>query len=49
MGGSNILALRRLLGPQGLAMTMRCAHRAPEHPQEASALHPLAQLGSESS
>jgi integrase len=44
MGGGNILVLQRILGHQSLAMTMRYAHLAPEHLQEAKVLNPLAQL-----
>jgi integrase len=44
MAGGNILVLQRILGHQSLAMTMRYAHLAPEHLQEAKALNPLAQL-----
>ena len=44
MAGGNILTLQRILGHQSLTMTMRYAHLAPEHLQEAKALNPLAQL-----
>jgi integrase len=44
MGGGNILTLRRILGHGSLAMTMRYAHLAPSHLQEARNLNPLAQL-----
>lgn len=42
MGGGNIIALQRILGHQSLAMTMRYAHLAPDHLQEAVTLNPLA-------
>lgn len=41
INGGNILVLQRVLGHQSLAMTMRYAHLAPEHLQEAKALNPL--------
>ena len=44
MAGGNILTLQRILGHQSLTMTMRYAHMAPEHLQEAKTLNPLAQL-----
>jgi integrase len=44
MGGGNILTLQKILGHQSLTMTMRYAHLAPEHLQEAKALNPLAQI-----
>jgi hypothetical protein len=44
MAGGNILALQRILGHQSLAMTMRYAHLAPEHLEEAVRLNPLAAL-----
>lgn len=45
MNGGNILALQRILGHASLTMTMRYAHLAPEHLQEARSLNPLAMLG----
>lgn len=42
MNGGNILALQRILGHANLTMTMRYAHLAPEHLQEAKTLNPLA-------
>lgn len=44
MNGGNILVLQRILGHSSLTMTMRYAHLAPEHLQEAKALNPLARL-----
>lgn len=42
MKGGNILALQRILGHSDLKMTMRYAHLAPEHLEQAVALNPLA-------
>jgi integrase len=42
MNGGNILVLQRILGHASLTMTMRYAHLAPEHLQEAKFLNPLA-------
>ncbi|KVR71564.1 integrase [Burkholderia vietnamiensis] len=44
MNGGNILTLQRILGHSSLQMTMRYAHLAPEHLQEARRLNPLARL-----
>ena len=44
MGGGNILTLQKILGHQSLTMTMRYAHLAPDHLQEAKVLNPLAQM-----
>jgi len=44
MNGGNILVLQRILGHQSLTMTMRYAHLAPDHLQEARELNPLTQL-----
>ncbi len=44
MNGGNILTLQRILGHGSLAMTMRYAHLAPEHLQEAKGLNPIAGL-----
>jgi site-specific recombinase XerD len=41
MNGGNILTLQRILGHSSLAMTMKYAHLAPEHLQEAVKLNPL--------
>ena len=42
MNGGNILTLQKILGHANLTMTMRYAHLAPEHLQEARALNALA-------
>lgn len=47
MNGGNILVLQRILGHSNLTMTMRYAHLAPEHLQEARLLNPLAKLAEE--
>lgn len=44
MNGGNILALQKILGHANLTMTMRYAHLAPKHLQEAKTLNPLARL-----
>jgi len=44
MNGGNILTLQRILGHASLTTTMRYAHLAPEHLQEARVLNPLAEL-----
>jgi len=44
MNGGNILVLQKILGHSSLAMTMRYAHLAPDHLQEARRLNPLAAL-----
>lgn len=41
MNGGNILVLQKLLGHSSLAMTMRYAHLAPDHLQEAKTLNPI--------
>ena len=41
MNGGNILTLQKILGHATLQMTMRYAHLAPEHLQEARTLNPL--------
>jgi integrase len=41
-GSGNILAPQRILGHASLAMTMRYAHLAPDHQEEARPLNPLA-------
>jgi integrase len=40
--GGNILVLQKILGHSSLAMTMRYAHLAPDHLQDALTLNPLA-------
>lgn len=42
MRGGNILVLQKILGHSSLAMTMRYAHLAPDHLQDALILNPLA-------
>lgn len=42
MNGGNILTLQKILGHSSLAMTMRYAHLAPDHLQDAIRLGPLA-------
>lgn len=42
MGGGSIIALQRILGHSDLKMTMRYAHLAPEHLEQAKFLNPLA-------
>lgn len=42
MNGGNILTLQRILGHTSLAMTMRYAHLAPEHLQDAVRFGPVA-------
>ncbi len=44
MAGGNILVLQRILGHSSLTMTMRYAHLAPEHLQEAKTFNPLTKL-----
>lgn len=44
MNGGNILVLQKILGHSSLIMTMRYAHLAPDHLQEAKALNPLTRL-----
>ena len=44
MNGGNILVLQKILGHANLTMTMRYAHLAPEHLQEAKTLNPLSRL-----
>lgn len=44
MNGGNILVLQKLLGHSNLTMTMRYAHLAPDHLQEAKTLNPLSRL-----
>lgn len=44
INGGNILTLQRILGHANLTMTMRYAHIAPDHLQEAVKLNPLSRL-----
>ncbi len=44
MNGGNILTLQKILGHANLTMTMKYAHLAPEHLQEARKLNPIAAL-----
>jgi integrase len=44
MNGGNILVLQKILGHANLTMTMRYAHLAPEHLNEAKILNPLTRL-----
>ena len=44
MNGGNGLVLQKILGHASLTMTMRYAHLAPDHLQEAKAFNPLARL-----
>ena len=44
MNGGNILTLQKILGHASLTMTIRYAHLAPEHLQEAKNLNPLTLL-----
>ena len=44
MNGGNILTLQRILGHSNLTMTMKYAHLAPEHLQEAVKLNPITRL-----
>lgn len=44
MNGGNILVLQKILGHANLTMTMRYAHLAPEHLNEAKNLNPISRL-----
>ena len=44
MNGGNILVLQQILGHQSITMTMRYAHFAPDHLEEAVKLNPLAAI-----
>lgn len=44
MGGGNILVLQRILGHTDIKMTMRYAHFAPDHLEDAVKLNPITQL-----
>jgi len=41
MNGGNLLTLQKILGHQSIVMTMRYAHLAPEHLNEAVRYNPL--------
>ncbi len=45
MNGGNLLVLQRVLGHTDIKMTMRYAHFAPDHLEEAAKLNPLATSG----
>ncbi|MBP2194701.1 tyrosine-type recombinase/integrase [Pantoea cypripedii] len=45
MNGGNILVLQRILGHANIRETMRYAHFAPDHLEEAAQLNPVANLG----
>lgn len=47
MNGGNLLVLQRVLGHTDIKMTMRYAHFAPDHLEEAAKLNPLAISGDE--
>ncbi|AIR84866.1 phage integrase [Pantoea rwandensis] len=47
MNGGNLLVLQRVLGHTDIKMTMRYAHFAPDHLEEAAKLNPLATSGDE--
>jgi site-specific recombinase XerD len=44
MGGGNILVLQRILGHTDIKMTMRYAHFAPDHLEDAVKLNPITAL-----
>lgn len=44
MGGGNIIVLQRILGHSDIRVTMRYAHFAPDHLEDAIHLNPLARL-----
>ena len=45
MTGGNIIVLQRILGHSDTRVTMRYAHFAPDHLEDAIHLNPLAQMG----
>ena len=45
MNGGNILVLQRILGHANIRETMRYAHFAPDHLEEAAQLNPIARYG----
>ena len=44
MGGGNLITLQRILGHSNIEMTMRYAHLAPEHLEDALSLNPVSQM-----
>ncbi|SEB12108.1 Site-specific recombinase XerD [Marinobacterium iners DSM 11526] len=44
MNGGNLLTLQKILGHQSIQMTMRYAHLAPDHLNDAVRLNPLSQI-----
>ena len=44
MNGGNILVLQRILGHTDIKMTMRYAHFAPDHLEDAVRLNPITAL-----
>lgn len=44
MAGGNILVLQKILGHESLTMTLRYAHLAPDHLEEATRLNPVTQF-----
>lgn len=44
MNGGNILVLQRVLGHTDIKMTMRSAHFAPDHLEDAVKLNPLRKM-----
>jgi site-specific recombinase XerD len=42
INGGSILVLQRILGHQSITMTMRYAHFAPDHLEDAAKLNPVA-------
>ncbi len=46
MNGGNILTLQKILGHADIKMTMRYAHLAPDHLNDAIRLNPVSELGS---
>jgi len=44
LNGGNILVLQRILGHANIRETMKYAHFAPDHLEEAASLNPLARI-----
>ena len=44
MGGGTLITLQRILGHSNIEMTMRYAHLAPEHLEDALSLNPVSQM-----